>query len=77
MTANDSLGEAVLALDVSGQGADLVVGASGENNGAGAVRIFEHNSQIFAYHRLQSGSSTASSRADGSARPSRPALRRR
>jgi hypothetical protein len=48
MVANDSLGAAVLALDVSAQGADLIVGASGENNGAGAVRIFEHNAQIFS-----------------------------
>ncbi len=47
MDANDSFGAAVLALDVSGQGADLVVGASGESNGTGAVRIFQHDSQIF------------------------------
>jgi FG-GAP repeat protein len=47
MAANDSLGAAVLALNVSGQGADLIVGASGESNGTGAVRIFEHDSQIF------------------------------
>jgi hypothetical protein len=48
MAANDSLGAAVLALNVSAQGADLIVGASGENNGTGAVRIFEHDSQIFS-----------------------------
>jgi hypothetical protein len=48
MVANDSLGAAVLALDISAQGADLIVGASGENNGAGAVRIFEHDAQIFS-----------------------------
>ena len=48
MAANDSLGAAVLALNVSGQGADLIIGASGENNGTGAVRIFQHDSQIFA-----------------------------
>jgi len=48
MVANDNLGAAVLALNVSGQGADLVVGASGESNGTGAVRIFEHDSQIFS-----------------------------
>jgi hypothetical protein len=47
MAANDSLGAAVLALNVSGQGADLIVGASGESNGTGAVRIFEHDAQIF------------------------------
>ncbi len=47
MAANDSLGAAVLALNVSGQGADLIVGASGESNGTGAVRIFQHDSQIF------------------------------
>ena len=47
LAANDNLGAAVLALDVSGQGADLIVGASGESNATGAVRIFNHDSQIF------------------------------
>ena len=46
MAANDGLGAAVLALNVSGQGADLIVGASGESNGTGVVQIFEHDSQI-------------------------------
>jgi hypothetical protein len=47
MAANDGFGAAVLALDVSGQGADLIVGAPGESNATGAVRIFNHDSQIF------------------------------